>query len=259
MVCNSRQHPFPQEYAGGNHTGRGPCLSSEKSRNRNRRSRQQQEEATQELDLDPDESGARTAVSSHYGIADAMRLMRSLPLEQNLDLVVRVVRVTLSSVNVRIEDIVEDATRRQKDIQDNIASLHEKVAELEDELEARRREIAAQEADFKETTSVKERLLLAEKSGSHERRSSRALAVRTTLPPWIYRSPLRHSLPRRPHAFCRSRLRESEVAGRRADELVAPPASERPSSNPHRTAQEGAGSNFKAKVRPWLWMAWVIA
>lgn len=127
---------------------------------------EQQEEATQELDLDPDESGARTASSSHYGIADAMLLMRSLPLEQNLDLVVRVVRVTLSSVNVRIEDIVEDATRRQKDIQDNIASLHEKVAELEEELEARRREISAQEADFKETTSVKERLLLAEKSGN---------------------------------------------------------------------------------------------
>ena len=100
------------------------------------------------------------------GIDDAMRLMRSLPLEQNLDLVVRVVRVTLSSVNVRIEDIVEDATRRQKDIQDNIASLHEKVAELQEELEARRREIAAQEADFKETTTVKERLLLAEKSGT---------------------------------------------------------------------------------------------
>jgi hypothetical protein len=126
----------------------------------------QQEESTQELDLDVDEdgSGARTVGSSHYGIADAMRLMRSLPLDQNLDLVVRVVRVTLSSVNVRIEDIVEDATRRQKDIQDNIAGLHERVAELEEELEARRRDIAAQEADFKETTSVKERLLLAEKS-----------------------------------------------------------------------------------------------
>ena len=78
----------------------------------------------------------------------------------------RVVRVTLSSVNVRIEDIVEDATRRQRAIQDNIAALHEKVANLEDELEARRREIAAQEADFKETSSVKERLLMAEKSAN---------------------------------------------------------------------------------------------
>ena len=125
-----------------------------------------QEDTTQELDLDPDESGARTAAPSHYGIADAMLLMRSLPLDQNLDLVVRVVRVTLNSVNVRIEDIVEDASRRQKEIQDNIAALHEKVAELEEELEARRREIAAEEADFKETTSVKERLLLAEKSGN---------------------------------------------------------------------------------------------
>lgn len=126
---------------------------------------QQQQESKHNADIDIDEArppggGAAPA----YGIVDAMKLMRSLPMEQNLDLVVRVVRVTLSSVNVRIEDIVEDATRRQQAIQDNIAALHEKVADLEDELEARRREIAAQEADFKETTSVKERLLLAEKS-----------------------------------------------------------------------------------------------
>jgi hypothetical protein len=101
-----------------------------------------------------------------YGIGDAIQLMRSLPVEQNMDLVVRVVRVTLSSVNVRIEDIIEDATRRQQGIQETIAALHDTVADLEEQLDARRRDIAAYEADLKETTAVKERLFLAEKSAS---------------------------------------------------------------------------------------------
>jgi hypothetical protein len=141
-----------------------------------------------DLDIDEDQSGAggRTPGASAYGIADAIRLMRCLPLDQNLDLVVRVVRVTLSSVNVRIEDIVEDATLRQKAIQDNIAALHGKVADLEAELEARRREIAAQEADFKETTSVKERLVLAEKSANFAAGRTAAsldLPASTTQPP----------------------------------------------------------------------------
>jgi hypothetical protein len=106
-------------------------------------------------------------VGPAYGIADAMRLMRSLPVDQNMDLVVRVVRVTLSSVNVRMEDIIEDATRRQKSIQDGITALHAKVADLQGQLEARRREIEALEADLKETTSVKERLVQADKSPGH--------------------------------------------------------------------------------------------
>jgi hypothetical protein len=112
--------------------------------------------------MDPTPAGEGAGPA--YGIADAMRLMRSLPVDQNMDLVVRVVRVTLSSVKVRMEDIIEDASRRQKSIQDSITALHARVADLQDQLEARRREIAAHEADLKETTMVKERLQHAEKA-----------------------------------------------------------------------------------------------
>jgi acyl-CoA hydrolase len=101
-----------------------------------------------------------------YGIADAIRLMRSLPVDQNVELVIRVVRVTLGSLDVRVEDIIEDASRKQKTIQDNIAALQTHVADLEEQLEARQREITAFEADLKETTSVKERLQLAERSAA---------------------------------------------------------------------------------------------
>lgn len=121
-----------------------------------------------EFDIEPEiKKPSRGGPTPAYGIADAMQLMRSLPVDQNLELVIKVVRVTLNSLNVRVEDIVEDATRRQKSIQDTVTALHAQVADLEKQLEARRREIAAHEAELKETTSVKERLLLAEKSAGH--------------------------------------------------------------------------------------------
>jgi hypothetical protein len=99
-----------------------------------------------------------------YGIAEAIQLMRGLPVDQNADLVVRVVRATLASLNVHLADIIEDASKKQKATQDRIASEHAKVADLEKQLADRRKEIAALEADLKETTTVKERLQLAEKS-----------------------------------------------------------------------------------------------
>ena len=101
-----------------------------------------------------------------YGIAEAIQLMRGLPVDQHPDLVVRVVRATLGSLNVHLPDIIEDASRKQKATQDRIASVHGQVADLEKQLEAHRRDIASLEADLKETTSVKERLQMAEKLAS---------------------------------------------------------------------------------------------
>ena len=97
-----------------------------------------------------------------YGIADAIVLMRSLPVDQNIDLIVQVIRATLASMNVRVQDIIEDARRKEQATEAGIGSLHGKVAELERELETRRQEILALEADLKETSAVKERLQLAE-------------------------------------------------------------------------------------------------
>ena len=88
--------------------------------------------------------------------------MRSLPAEQNSELVVRVVRATLASLNVRLPEIIEDASRKEKFVRERIADFHAKNAELEKQLEAHRQEIASLEADLKETSEVKERLQLAE-------------------------------------------------------------------------------------------------
>jgi hypothetical protein len=97
-----------------------------------------------------------------YGIAETIQLMRALPGDQNGELVVRVVRATLASLNVHLPEIIEDAARKEKTVRDRIADFHAKNAELEKQLEAHRKEIATLEADLKETTSVKERLQVAE-------------------------------------------------------------------------------------------------
>ena len=108
-------------------------------------------------------AASAAATSRGYGIAEAIQLLRGLPAEQNGELVVRVVRATLASLDVRLPDIIEDANRKQKITQDKIAAEHAQVAELEKQLEAHRKEIATLEADLKETTTVKDRLQQAEK------------------------------------------------------------------------------------------------
>jgi len=120
---------------------------------------------------------------SHYGIAEAIQLLRGLPVDQNPDLVVRVVRATLASLSVHLADIIEDANRKQKTTQAKIASEHAKVADLEKQLADHRKEIAALEADLKETTTVKERLQMAEKSAGAPApmRAGASAAVVTTL------------------------------------------------------------------------------
>jgi hypothetical protein len=128
--------------------------------------KKQESEQNQKLAADPNPTIASVASASRngYGIAEAIQLLRGLPVDQNPDLVVRVVRATLASLNVHLSDIIEDATKKQKATQDRIAAEHTKVADLEKQLADHRKEIAALEADLKETTIVKDRLLLAEKS-----------------------------------------------------------------------------------------------
>ncbi len=97
-----------------------------------------------------------------FGIDDAIQLMRSLPADPNTALVVRVVRVTLGAVNVSVEEIVADATRKEAQIKESIAALEARIVDLEGQLGALRREISAHQADLKETVNVRERLHLAD-------------------------------------------------------------------------------------------------
>ena len=99
-----------------------------------------------------------------YGIDKAIELMRTLPSE-NIELVVQVVKFSLESVGIHLPTIIQDAIRRQNDLQGRVASLKAEIADLEAEIKQRRDEIAKHEGDHKETTVVRERLELAEKIG----------------------------------------------------------------------------------------------
>jgi peptidoglycan hydrolase CwlO-like protein len=102
---------------------------------------------------------------SGYSVEDAIALMRKLPVDpQNVQLVIQVVRSTLASMNVRVEDIIEDANKRQSGLEETILKSRAKITELEKEIASHRQEIARLEADLSETVAVKERLELNELS-----------------------------------------------------------------------------------------------
>ncbi|HEX8954216.1 MAG TPA: hypothetical protein VF945_20310 [Polyangia bacterium] len=100
----------------------------------------------------------------HYGIEQAIMLMRALPVDQNPALVVAVIKTTLESLKVKVSDIISDAARKQKDLEDRVSNLKRAIADFEKEIETRREEIGRLEADHKETTAVRGRLELAEKA-----------------------------------------------------------------------------------------------
>ena len=137
-------------------------------------------------DPEPQPSAERAVpvvATPRYGIADAIQLMRTLPSDQNGDLIIRVVRATLTSLKVRLPDIIEDASRKQKITQERIAAVHAQIATLEKKLEEHKGEITTLEADLKETTAVKERLETAERSadedtGAHQASGQPGIAMR---------------------------------------------------------------------------------
>src|SRR5215475_4594546 len=89
-----------------------------------------------------------------YGINKAIELMRMLPSE-NVELVVRVVKTTLESTNIKVAGIIKDATRKQGELEARVTVLKKEIAELETEIAGRRKEISALETDHKETSTVK--------------------------------------------------------------------------------------------------------
>jgi hypothetical protein len=96
-----------------------------------------------------------------YGIDDAIQLMRTLPLNQNIELVLLVVRNTLQSISVDLKDVIDDAAAKQERLRRDIAGVETAIAELERTVAQRKNELAALHTDLDETTLVRERLELA--------------------------------------------------------------------------------------------------
>lgn len=87
--------------------------------------------------------------------------MRALPTEQNPELVAMVITSTLESLEMNVEEIIEDARSRQSELEARIGSIKAKNSALEKEIELGVDEIVKLEASLAETLSVKERLELA--------------------------------------------------------------------------------------------------
>ncbi|MBX7114328.1 MAG: hypothetical protein K1X64_08365 [Myxococcaceae bacterium] len=90
-----------------------------------------------------------------FGIEETIQLMRTLPTDQNVDLVMIVVKTTLASLKVNVQDIIADAARRQGELETRVATLKSEIANFEKEIENRRKEIGSLEATHAETTKVK--------------------------------------------------------------------------------------------------------
>ncbi len=109
----------------------------------------------------PPQSQVRGAEAStslppgRLGIDHAIQLIRSLPTDKNVDLVVKVLKTTLESLGIRVADIVLDAAQRQNDLQNRVGQLKSEIATLEKEIEQRAQEIMRLDAAYAETTKVR--------------------------------------------------------------------------------------------------------
>jgi hypothetical protein len=106
--------------------------------------------------------GPGKAAAPKYGIGDVIRLLRTLPIEQHADLVVRVIRTTLESVEVHVSDLIQDAARQEHKLGERIGVLRTEMSELTKQIDTRREEVSRLEADLGETRGAKERLMFAD-------------------------------------------------------------------------------------------------
>jgi hypothetical protein len=111
--------------------------------------------------LPPEALAPGEAPPKRFGIDRAIQLMRSLPTEQNPELVAMVIASTLESVDMNVSDIIEDANARATELEARIASIKAKNSELEKEIELGVDEIVKLEASLAEALTVKERIQLA--------------------------------------------------------------------------------------------------
>ena len=98
-----------------------------------------------------------------YGIEEAIILMRDLPTEP-IELVVKVVKTTLESIDVQVSDIIDDAKAKEKNIENRITQLSSEISNYEEKIKNLKDSINLLEKDQAETKRVKEHLMLAKDS-----------------------------------------------------------------------------------------------
>jgi hypothetical protein len=101
---------------------------------------------------------APVAERRNYGVADLIRLLKTLPTDHHPKLVLQVIRTTLESVGVESSAVIEDAVVVEKAIRDQIAALESQIVDLTREIAARRDRIGYLQAELAETIDARDRL-----------------------------------------------------------------------------------------------------
>jgi uncharacterized protein YoxC len=114
------------------------------------------EDASPDLEFDSDPAPARPS----YGIEQAVRLMKSLPRDNN-EVVVMVVKKTLESTDIQVQDIIEDATAKEERLRTQQKQLEAEIKRFQEEISQRSQKISELLQDLKETCDVRQRLELA--------------------------------------------------------------------------------------------------
>ncbi|MGH1472296.1 MAG: hypothetical protein ACRBCS_13980 [Cellvibrionaceae bacterium] len=98
--------------------------------------------------------------SSGYGIEDAIQLMKSLPRD-NPEVVVTVVKKTLESTKIQVQDILNDAKDKEERIRSKHKALEAEIKQLQEQISKRNQQISDLVQDLNETTDVRQQLELA--------------------------------------------------------------------------------------------------
>jgi hypothetical protein len=97
-----------------------------------------------------------------FDIARMIELVRRLP-DGDAAVVAHTLGAALASVGVTLPPVIEDAQRRQADLEDRLRVVEAEIEERVQTIDSLRREIAALETDHAETTMVRERLERAQR------------------------------------------------------------------------------------------------
>jgi hypothetical protein len=138
-----------------------------------------------EFDADPKSILAEAVIPPKqpplYGIEEVIGLMRELP-QENRELVVTVVKKTLESTQIDLGEIIDGAEHKEARLRDKTQTLQSEIKNLQQEIEKRNREIALLQKDLKETSSVKEKLELAQQLHPPKQAQPNAAPATTTNP-----------------------------------------------------------------------------
>jgi len=139
---------------------------------------------------------SKKAPAGSYGFAQVRDLMRSIPLAENRELVVQVVKKTLESANISLQAIMQDAGGIQEEAKAKINYLKQTMADLNQEIANHKRDMVELEKELADITRIKDLLELAENlentPSDSDRTSGASEKRRSTYPPGkpLYKSSL---------------------------------------------------------------------